>query len=407
MKAIVFSTLLVSAAAVSSAAATQAKSQLEQLKTEMMAKSADLFKMNAIREGVKHVRSPKASALLQGQSADRSKMTQEDLIPWEDHGMAVESAPEFQAIKTKQTEFTAANFEKTLRDLEAATGGSRYIGHPGNRKAALHIMQACKEAGFQVKEHKFDYRIPNMRQGFRQNINGLLNSLFDRSGNVACYKKGTDPKLAHETVVIGAHYDSVNWRENLPTGMKNAPGIDDNGSGTAAILLIAKALREHDSKRSILLVGFQAEEEGLLGSKAFVPEVLKSKEYGTLKFALIADEIAFPGRKDQGLDRKAIFETHEKVPGWKAIVDTAAHNVEDLQGSIAGFEVNPHGFGSDHMSFIDHVVPAMLLIERDDEWRADARGHSSDDTFDDLSMDFGASMARLLFRTGLALANPK
>merc|ERR1719379_685172 len=136
-----------------------------------------------------------------------------------------------------------------------------------------------------------------------------MNSMFDKNGNIACFKKGSDPKLAQETIVVGAHYDSVNWRENHPTGMKNAPGIDDNGSGTAAILLIANALKNHQSKRSILLVGFNAEEEGLLGSKAFVNEVVKSEEYGQLKAALIADEIAFPGR--QGLDRKAIFETSE------------------------------------------------------------------------------------------------
>merc|ERR1719473_1698085 len=176
----------------------------------------------------------------------------------------------------------------------------------------------------------------------------FMSSLFENNGNIACFKKGTDPKLSKETIVIGAHYDSVNWRENLPTGMKDAPGIDDNGSGTAAVLMIAEALKNHDSKRSILLVGFNAEEEGLLGSKAFVQEVTKSGEYGKLKAALIADEIAFPGRKK--FDRRAIFETLGTVPGTSELVDTFAHSVEDTHGKITGFEVNKHGFGSDHMS---------------------------------------------------------
>merc|ERR1719473_2166980 len=153
----------------------------------------------------------------------------------------------------------------------------------------------------------------------------FMSSLFENNGNIACFKKGTDPKLSKETIVIGAHYDSVNWRENLPTGMKDAPGIDDNGSGTAAVLMIAEALKNHDSKRSILLVGFNAEEEGLLGSKAFVQEVTKSGEYGKLKAALIADEIAFPGRDNKGLNRKAIFETSDRVDGHMLLVDTAAH----------------------------------------------------------------------------------
>jgi len=401
MIALVFSALIASAAAVSSGAAAQATSELELIKQDMMAKSADLFKLNAIREGVKHVRSPKASALLQGKSASQVRM--EDLEEWKDSGMAVESEVDLAVIAQKQSVFTADKYERTLRDLEAATDGSRYIGHPGNRKAADHIMKACMAAGLVVKEHKFNYNLP--RVGFFKQT--FFQNLFDKNGNVACYKKGSDPVLSKETVVIGAHYDSVNWRENLPTGMKNAPGIDDNGSGTAAILLIAEALKNHDSKRSILLVGFNAEEEGLLGSQAFVPEVVKSGEYGTLKAALIADEIAFPGRKEKGFDRKAIFETNDKVPGVMAIVDTAAHSVEDIHGSIAHFEVNRHGFGSDHMSFLKAGIPAMLLIERDDEWRADTRGHSAQDTIDDLDMEFGSSMARLLYRTGMKLANPK
>merc|ERR1719217_1005803 len=104
---------------------------------------------------------------------------------------------------------------------------------------------------------------------------------------------------------------------------------------------MADALKDHEPKRSILLVGFNAEEEGLLGSKAFVKEVKASGEYGNLKAAIIADEIAFPGRKEMGLDRKAIFETVDKVPGTAALVDTFAHSVDDKSGSIAGFEVNP------------------------------------------------------------------
>merc|ERR1719261_2404614 len=100
-----------------------------------------------------------------------------------------------------------------------------------------------------------------------------------------------------------------------------------------------------------------------------------------------------------GFDRKAIFETVGKVPGASTIVDTMAHNVEDGLGKIAGFEVNNHGFGSDHMSFLNHGIPAVLLIERDDEWHADTKGHSRDDNWDDLDMDFGATMSRLLTRS--------
>merc|ERR1719160_3105 len=106
------------------------------------------------------------------------------------------------------------------------------------------------------------------------------------------------------------------------------------------------------------------------------------------------------------MDRKCIFETHERVQGTNALLDTMAHQVEDSNGPVAGFVVNKHGFGSDHMSFLDNGIPAVLLIERDDEWHADTKGHSRDDNWDDLNMDYGASMTRLMYRTAMTLANP-
>merc|ERR1719198_687915 len=217
--------------------------------------------------------------------------------------------------------------------------------------------------------------------------------------NIVGYKEGTD--LAHETILVGAHYDSVNWKSGTDTA---APGVDDNASGLAAVLLVAKALGKMNLRRSVLVVAFNAEEEGLLGSKQFVKEGMK--DYPAISAALIADEVAFPGRPGK-TERKAIFETSGKNEANRAIVDTMAHNAKDELGELAGFEVNYHGFGSDHMSFLNAGIPAVLLIERDDEWHADAVGHSSSDTFEGLSMDFGATMSRLLTRSAVHLAHPE
>jgi len=210
--------------------------------------------------------------------------------------------------------------------------------------------------------------------------------------------------------VVGAHYDSVNWKDaksglgGIQISGESAPGVDDNGSGIAAILLIAKALEKHNPRRSILVVAFNAEEEGLLGSKAFVQGPVRSNEYGIVKAALIADEIAFPGRDH--LHRRCIFETVGSTKGTQELVDTLGQSATDSAGEVSKFEINYHGFGSDHISFLDEGIPAVLLIERDDEWRADERGHSAQDTFDDLDMDFGATMSRLLLRGLLHTANP-
>ena len=79
--------------------------------------------------------------------------------------------------------------------------------------------------------------------------------------NVICFKPGTDE--SNKIIVIGAHYDSYNG--DSPTEIF-APGADDNASGTAVILELARIFKDVDLKKSILFVAFSAEEVGLFGS---------------------------------------------------------------------------------------------------------------------------------------------
>jgi Zn-dependent M28 family amino/carboxypeptidase len=81
--------------------------------------------------------------------------------------------------------------------------------------------------------------------------------------NVIAWIEGSDPQLKHEYVVIGAHLDHLGYQ-----GDNMFPGADDNGSGSTAILSIARALAENPvrPKRSVLFVWFAAEEIGLVGS---------------------------------------------------------------------------------------------------------------------------------------------
>merc|ERR1719311_774454 len=125
-------------------------------------------------------------------------------------------------------------------------------------------------------------------------------------------------------------------------------------------------------RRSVVLVAFQAEEEGLWGSKWFVQDALAQGRYGKLDAVL---------------------------------VDTLAHSAKDDQ-DLSGFEVNYHGFGSDHIAFLDAGFPAVLLIERDNEYVADSWGHSSKDNFTHVDFSFGAAMTRLATRAFLTLASP-
>lgn len=86
--------------------------------------------------------------------------------------------------------------------------------------------------------------------------------------NVIGRVPGTDPALRSTYVALGAHYDHVG---TLPVqqGDSVANGADDDGSGSVALLSIAKAMMQRPSKRSTLFIWHAAEEKGLLGSAYF------------------------------------------------------------------------------------------------------------------------------------------
>ena len=92
--------------------------------------------------------------------------------------------------------------------------------------------------------------------------------------NVLAILQGSDPKWRDQVIVVGAHYDHLGYggRASLgPYGYIH-PGADDNASGTAAVLELAKAftILSVGPKRSILFAAWDAEEKGLLGSKHWV-----------------------------------------------------------------------------------------------------------------------------------------
>merc|ERR1719453_1803007 len=186
-------------------------------------------------------------------------------------------------------------------------------------------------------------------------------------------------------VVLGAHYDSV-----PPKG--KSPGAEDNGSGVAALLSIAKKLKAGGKpKHSVYLVLFSAEEEGLLGSEAFAKELVKSGKQKDCKAAVVLDEVAF-SRTDA---EKVIFETSGKNDANQRIVDTLARASTDKTPHI-DFVVNYDGFGSDHMSFLDRGMPAVLVIERDNLFYADNYAHTPKDVIANTKPKFGADISTLV-----------
>lgn len=138
----------------------------------------------------------------------------------------------------------------------------RGFGTEQGAAAARYIAEQFEKAGIAPLNGSYYYPF-NHRQGIL-NIDGI---------NVAGVIPGNDPQLKEEFIVLGAHYDHLGWKlENGDTVVYN--GADDNASGTAAIIEIGRGLAADRGSlgRSVIVVAFDGEESGLIGSNRFLSD---------------------------------------------------------------------------------------------------------------------------------------
>jgi hypothetical protein len=323
-----------------------------------------------------------ASLLTRGNASHGKSSIIEQLEPWHDHSFAVrsKSAPEHNPAIMK--ELSAAQWESTLRSFVSSTP-TRFVFSKGNSDAQKYIMNDFKKSGLSVTTQEFQLTF----EPYHSNAVNIVGEL----------KGSTRPE---EFVVLAAHYDSIPERGD-------APGVDDNGSGVACLLTAARAMMKGNfkPKRSIRFVAFTAEEVGLKGSQEYVSR-LSGTERENFRGAIIMDQVGF--HKDRAQSTSVIFETKGRDKGQQMMVDTMAHatrNIPDL-GSKATFQVNYAGWGSDHMSFLESGLPAVLLIEQDNLYSADHWGHTPKDDFNNIDFQFGANVAQIAVASIGNLADP-
>jgi hypothetical protein len=180
--------------------------------------------------------------------------------------------------------------------------------------------------------------------------------------NVAAVLPGRG-SLAKEFIVIGAHYDHVGYG---PAGVMNPanvgtlhPGADDNASGTSGMLVLAEKLSEaygrmgeNESARSLLFIGFSAEELGLIGSRFFVDNPPLGFDIESIYAMINLDMI--------GRLREAARLTVEGV-------DSASGFLEWLQPYFdsSGIPIAHGGRmsgNSDHASFYRRNIPVLFFF---------------------------------------------
>jgi hypothetical protein len=202
------------------------------------------------------------------------------------------------------------------------------------------------------------------------------------ASNVLALWPGSDPELGKETIILGAHHDHFGTQGGLMF-----PGADDNASGTAILLEIARALATTGSrpKRSILFLSFAGEEQGLLGSRFYV-----SNPAFPLKSAK-----AMVNVDHAGVGNGKITVGLSKIE--KAVAQTAAAKVA-MSEKLELFGLFP---GGDHVPFAEAGVPTATIVTSGPH----PDFHQPTDTPDKINPDLLASVTRYTLALVWTLAN--
>jgi hypothetical protein len=171
--------------------------------------------------------------------------------------------------------------------------------------------------------------------------------------NVVAVLPGSDPERAGESLVIGAHYDHLGRGEYGARAVDRGtihPGADDNASGVALMLELARVLAGTPPARSIVFVAFTGEETGRLGSRHYVEH---AGAYPTDR-AIAMINLDTVGRL--GNNPLTVFGTGS-AQEWVHIWRGAGH----VSGVSIAYVEDDFGSG-DQTSFISAGVPAVQLF---------------------------------------------
>ncbi len=195
-----------------------------------------------------------------------------------------------------------------------------------------------------------------------------------------------------DVLIICGHYDSISPAD---TRLTLAPGADDNGSGTAAVMEAARILADVPLDFSVRFIAFSAEEWGLFGSGAYAAQARRGGEriLGVINLDMIAYADAVPE------DLEIIVNSRSD---WLAVRLGAAAN--QYAGLVTRKTVDASITYSDHSPFWDNGYPALLAIE--DYPVRNPYYHRTTDTADSLNLAFFEASARAALALLAELAQP-
>jgi hypothetical protein len=241
------------------------------------------------------------------------------------------------------------------------------VSYPTRYSTSSHYADAAAWARDQLLSFGYATRLNpvSMEGGTTQNV------IAHRDGT------GSSPR---DLVLVTAHLDSINL-DDRPAGP--APGADDNGSGSAGVLEIARVLKDQAGVHDLQLILFGGEEEGLFGSLHHVAQ-LAPADRERLRAVVNMDMIGT-------LNTPTPAVLLEGADVSRGLIDGLAAAAATYTGLTIQVSLDP--FGSDHMPFINNGLAAVLTIEGTDQ--ANENEHTANDTLDHINYELMLEILRM------------
>lgn len=231
-----------------------------------------------------------------------------------------------------------------VKAIVATLAGPDFQGRSGEgaRKAEAYIVDHFRALGLEPAfDGQFTQDIPGKGPG----------AVVGR--NIAARRLGADPKRRDEWIILSAHYDHLGVRAG-----RLYPGADDNASGVAMLMEVARCLAEAPEAlgRSIMFVAFDLEENGLWGSRHFVKE--PPIPLDRIKLFMTADLI---GGALGGVCAEQVFVLGtEHAPGLRTVLEQSAEKAPSVKLAMVGSDLLVYD-RSDYGPFRARKVPYLFF----------------------------------------------
>ena len=290
------------------------------------------------------------------------------------------------AIVSIVRQIDARNIERTIRQL-VSFGTRNSLSEQNDPKRGIGVARDWLYAEFQKVAETSGGRMTVEKQTFEQQKAARVPQPTMMT-NIVATLKGSQPQAADRVYVVSGHYDSMC---NSPTDAKcDAPGANDDASGTAAVLEMARVMAKFEFDATIVFMTVPGEEQGLLGSTHFAEEA-KQKNWNVdamLDNDIVGNSLGGNGIRDRGTVRvfsegvpsnetPAEATVRRSVGGEndsssrqlaRFIKETAAAYVPQMKVMMV-YRRDRYGRGGDHIPFLERGYPAVRFTEVNEDFR--------------------------------------